>query len=62
MASTRAYNFLFKNNTLGASMRLGMQDIGRFFDGVEDPHTSNAIRHNLHEKLKVAILGAVRGD
>ncbi len=32
-----------------------MQDFGRLFDGVEDPRASNAIRHDLHEMLMIAL-------
>ena len=38
-----------------------MQDFGRIFDGVEDPRTSNATRHNLHEMLMIALLCVICG-
>ena len=38
-----------------------MQDFGRLFDGVEDPRASNAIRHDLHEMLMIALLCMICG-
>ena len=38
-----------------------MQDFGRIFDGVEDPRTSTATRHNLHEMLMIALLCVICG-
>ena len=38
-----------------------MQDFARIFDGVEDPRTSNATRHNLHEMLMIALLCVICG-
>ena len=38
-----------------------MQDFGRIFDGVEDPRTSNATRHDLHEMLMIALLCMICG-
>lgn len=38
-----------------------MQDFGRIFDGVEDPRTGNATRHDLHEMLVIALLCMIRG-
>ena len=32
-----------------------MEDFAPIFDGVEDPRTSNATRHNLHEMLMIAL-------
>ena len=38
-----------------------MQDLAWIFEGVEDPRTSNATRHNLHEMLMIALLCVIRG-
>ena len=38
-----------------------MQDFARIFEGVEDPRTSNATRHNLHEMLMIGLLCVVCG-
>ncbi len=38
-----------------------MQDFARIFDGVEDPRTSNATRHDLHEMLMIALLCVICG-
>ena len=38
-----------------------MPDFGRLFDGVEDPRASNAIRHDLHEMLMIALLCMICG-
>lgn len=38
-----------------------MQDVGRIFGGVEDPRTSNATRHDLHEMLMIALLCMICG-
>ena len=38
-----------------------MQDFGRILDGVEDPRTGNATRHDLHEMLMIALPCMIRG-
>ena len=38
-----------------------MQDFGRILDGVEDPRTSNATRHDLHDMLMIALLCMICG-
>lgn len=38
-----------------------MQDFARIFDGVKDPRTSNATRHDLHEMLMTALLCVICG-
>ena len=38
-----------------------MQDFTRIFDGVEDPRSSNATRHDLHEMLMIALLCMICG-
>ena len=38
-----------------------MQDFTRIFDGVEDPRSSNATRHDLHEMLVIALLCMICG-
>ncbi len=38
-----------------------MQDFAPIFDGVEDPRTSNAARHNPHEMLMIALLCVICG-
>jgi len=38
-----------------------MQDFARIFDGVEDPRTSNATRHDLHEMPMIALLCMICG-
>ncbi len=37
------------------------QDFARIFDGVDDPRTSNANRHNPHEMLMIALLCVICG-
>ncbi|MCY4237895.1 MAG: transposase family protein [Rhodospirillaceae bacterium] len=39
-----------------------MQNFGRSLDGVEDPHTSNTTRHDLHEMLMIALLCMICGS
>ena len=39
-----------------------MQGFAPIFEGVEDPRTSNATRHNLHEMLMIALLCVVCGS
>ncbi|MCY3877546.1 MAG: transposase family protein, partial [Rhodobacteraceae bacterium] len=38
-----------------------MQDMAWIFEGVEDPRTSNATRHDLHEMLMIALLCVICG-
>lgn len=38
-----------------------MQDFTRIFDGVEDPRSSNATLHDLHEMLMIALLCMICG-
>ena len=38
-----------------------MQDLARIFDGVKDPGTCNASRHDLHEMLIISLRCAICG-
>ena len=38
-----------------------MEDFSHIFEGVEDPRTSNATRHDLHEMLMIGLLSTMCG-
>ena len=38
-----------------------MQEFSWLFEGVEDPRSSNATRHSLHEMLMIALLSTLCG-